>query len=987
MPTSHPGVCATATVSRRRLLPALAAACAAALAFLSAPAAHAMGGTEVTFDESAITRIVYVNTATGTDGGNFSGTSSSPAQTITRGLLIAADHENATGESTKVLIAPGLYRETINMRTAAHAHTVIVIEGDASLPGQVVVTGAEHFTGWVHQGNNVWSRAWPYNFTYTPITENDGVGNFTYPEASTRKEHVVVDNTLYVQRLSLAALDTESFYVDSAAATIHLKVPAGVDPNTRATEVVARDWCAYLYKPGANAHIPDNLVFRNLTFRAASRDTLGGLLMLQNANRIRVENCRFEQAKEFGLHIMNSSDITVVNSVATNNGMMGLAIDGHNLVVRNFTASFNSALAARAGLNGWAPAGIKGGDIAHSSFVDVTVEDNAQLGLWIDTRSHNVLVQNLISRRNLGQGFFWELNHGQSSRTFPIANLGTQTTLLLRNSLIENNGRIGLRIAESDNVVLDNVTLRGNADGQLGFTRNADRADLGPVTIKNSRLESTAASQPLFAYPGGSDPSWAQFLAGLTADSHGNTYVHPDAALAFRNHRGLPHLNLPGWQNLTGLEVASVFTGPGALAPLALVPGQPSANFGNPLSGTLAYANDDGDWLRYDAVEIANFHAFTVRVANGHAAAGTDIGQSIELRLDSPTGPLIGTLPLTTTGGWSTYEVQSATLLPAAGGTHDLYVVMKGGSGVGNFTAFTLDRYVPAAADVILPGSVNDGLFGNGIGGNIIHSNDTGDYVRFDHITFASPEAVLRVDVAQGTALGQPTGRWVELRLGSPTGALVGQLDVLGTGSWSTYQIQEIALTNLPLGTHTIYFVMQGGSGVGNFGRFDLIFTPPAPPAPAGPVLVALYNGVAATGDWLGDSTIVTGSSLGNGSTSSAIDVSGVTDPAPEAVYKTHRHGTQFDYTLTGLQPGVSHTVRLHFCETWATGSNKRRFHVDINGVRVLTNLDVFQVTGGQFRAHAETFTATADANGVIVVSFLTGSKNRPFVSGLELWR
>lgn len=986
MPTLHSVV--AAPTPRRRLLPVFAAACAAALAFLSAPAAFAIGGTEITFIESAVTRIVYVDTATGTDGGNFSGTSSNPVKSITRGLLIAADHEAATGESTKVLITPGLYRETINMRTAAHPDTVIVIEGDASQPGQVVVTGAEPFTGWTHQGNDVWSRAWPYHFTYTPIVENDGVGNFTYPEASTRKEHVVVDETLYVQRLSYAALDTESFYVDSATATIHLKVPAGIDPNTRAVEVAARDWCAYLYKPGANAHIPDNLVFRNLTFRNASRDTLGGLLMIQNAKRVRIENCRFEQAKEFGLHIMNSSDITVVDSVATNNGMMGAALDGHNLYFRNFTSTFNSALAARAGLNGWAPAGIKGGAITHSSFLDLVIEDNAQLGFWIDTHSHNVLVDNLTSRRNLGQGFFWELNHGQVGRTFPIPNLGSQTTLLLRNSLLADNGRTGLRIAESDNVVLDNVTLRNNAEGQLGVTRNANRADLGPVTIKNSHLESTDASQPLFAWPGGTDPSWSQFLAGLTEDSHNNTYVHPDLALAFRNHRGLPHLNLPGWQNLTGLEVASAFTGPGALASFAFVPGQPSAHFGNQLSGALAYANDDGDWLRYDAVEIGNFHAFTARIANGLAAAGTDINRWLELRLDSPTGTLIGTLPLTATGGWSTYEDQAATLLPVPDGTHDLYVVMKGGSGVGNFTAFTLDRYVPAAGDVILPGSVNDGLFGNGIGGNIIHSNDTGDYVRFDHITFPSPDATLRIDVANGfAASGQPIGRWVELRLDSPTGPLVGQIDVLGTGSWSTYELQETALTDLPLGTHTLYFVMQGGSGVGNFGRFELLFTPPAPPPPPGPVLLALHNGVATSGDWLADSTIISGSNLGNGTTSATIDLTGVTDPAPEAVYRTHRHGQPFAYTLTGLDPLVEHTVRLHFCETWATKVNQRRFHVEINGTRVLTNLDVFQVTGARFRPHIETFTATSDANGVIVIDFLTGSRNRPFISGLELWR
>ena len=159
-------------------------------------------------------------------------------------------------------------------------------------------------------------------------------------------------------------------------------------------------------------------------------------------------------------------------------------------------------------------------------------------------------------------------------------------------------------------------------------------------------------------------------------------------------------------------------------------------------------------------------------------------------------------------------------------------------------------------------------------------------------------------------------------------------------------------------------------------------------PVPTGPVRIAAHNGSnAASGDWPSDTTILSGSSLGVGSTADGINLSGATDPAPEDVYRSHRHGSSFAYTLTGLQPGAEYTVRLHFCETYWTGTNKRRFHVDINGLRVLTNIDIFQVSGGHDRAHVETFTATANTNGAIAVAFLPGTKNRPFVSGIELWK
>lgn len=173
----------------------------------------------------------------------------------------------------------------------------------------------------------------------------------------------------------------------------------------------------------------------------------------------------------------------------------------------------------------------------------------------------------------------------------------------------------------------------------------------------------------------------------------------------------------------------------------------------------------------------------------------------------------------------------------------------------------------------------------------------------------------------------------------------------------------------------------------------DTTYTPaeppaPPPPPPPEPVLVSAHNiGGGAPSGWTHDTGIVS-SGTGTGSTTLAIDRSTVANPAPEAVYQNHRHhASAFSVTLSGLTPGAEHSLRLHFCETWADAPNKRRFHVEINGTRVLTNLDVFQASGARYRAHIETFTATADANGQIIASFLAGSKNRPFVSGVEVWK
>ena len=76
-------------------------------------------------------------------------------------------------------------------------------------------------------------------------------------------------------------------------------------------------------------------------------------------------------------------------------------------------------------------------------------------------------------------------------------------------------------------------------------------------------------------------------------------------------------------------------------------------------------------------------------------------------------------------------------------------------------------------------------------------------------------------------------------------------------------------------------------------------------------------------------------------STTHSITTSGVTNPAPQAVYQSNRHGN-ITYTIPGLTANAAYTVRLHFAETYWTASGQRIFNVKINGSQVLTNFDIF---------------------------------------------
>ena len=127
--------------------------------------------------------------------------------------------------------------------------------------------------------------------------------------------------------------------------------------------------------------------------------------------------------------------------------------------------------------------------------------------------------------------------------------------------------------------------------------------------------------------------------------------------------------------------------------------------------------------------------------------------------------------------------------------------------------------------------------------------------------------------------------------------------------------------------------------------------------------------------------------SAGNEFSSSAtINTSGVTNPAPAAVYQTVRWLASFNYTIPNLTAGSSYLVRLHFCELSFAAAGDREFNVAINGSSVLSNFDIFATAGGENIAVEKDFTATANSSGQIVVAFSAGAADNPEIAGIEIY-
>ncbi|RZU29579.1 malectin domain-containing carbohydrate-binding protein [Edaphobacter modestus] len=113
------------------------------------------------------------------------------------------------------------------------------------------------------------------------------------------------------------------------------------------------------------------------------------------------------------------------------------------------------------------------------------------------------------------------------------------------------------------------------------------------------------------------------------------------------------------------------------------------------------------------------------------------------------------------------------------------------------------------------------------------------------------------------------------------------------------------------------------------------------------------------------------------------IDLSGVTNAAPMTVYQDARQGN-FTYTLAGFVPGSSHTVRLHFAETYFSTVGSRTFNISINGTQVMTNFDIFAAAGAKNKAVIQELTGNADSSGTFVVTF-TSVVNNSLLSAIEI--
>ena len=214
---------------------------------------------------------------------------------------------------------------------------------------------------------------------------------------------------------------------------------------------------------------------------------------------------------------------------------------------------------------------------------------------------------------------------------------------------------------------------------------------------------------------------------------------------------------------------------------------------------------DDGDWIAFDRYLLNAAGDLTVRASS----AGT--GGTVEVRAGSATGTLLGSATVPVTGDWNKFTDINVNLTAGPAGTTTLYLVFRGPGGQGYL--FDVDSFTFAApASVTLEGEsytsdsgVDRAAKSEASGGYTVGYINDGDWVGYASTDTAGATSFSARISSAGA------GGVLQVRSGSPTGTLLGSVQVPVTGGWANFQNVSTTLTAAASGP--LFLTFSGGSG------------------------------------------------------------------------------------------------------------------------------------------------------------------------------
>jgi hypothetical protein len=438
-----------------------------------------------------ITRTLHVNPASGVADDKGPGNAEKPLKTVVRAIELVKP-------GTRVLIYPGVYRESITLQKtktidqSGTAESPIVIE--AKEPGKVIFMGSDVWTDWKSDGGPVYSAAWPYKWGVS-----SWMAGRTQP-IGRRSELVFVDGKLMKQVLDRAEMTEGTYCADEGARKLYLWPENNAEPKDHKIEVGVRTAGLTVGDMWDVALLPSYIVVRGIAFNHYMRHCFLGKHVL-------LEDCRFEYTNE--MIGVGGEDFVLRRVVGLHTGGCTFFMpprgevpgkwkkieDQHlNGLLEDVTASYGNWRLYSGGMVEWATAGCKVHTVTNLILRRCKTQYNDSPGFWADTKCNNLLVEDGVFSHNRLYGVWLEINNGAT---------------IVRNNIIAENLVRGINISNSCNLTIEGNTLYGNKESQIGhWHKGPIRASLEGgfrtvnLTIRNNRIVSTDPAQFLVRLPG-----------------------------------------------------------------------------------------------------------------------------------------------------------------------------------------------------------------------------------------------------------------------------------------------------------------------------------------------------------------------------------------------------------------------------------------------------------------------------------------------------
>ncbi|MEU7970369.1 carbohydrate-binding protein [Streptomyces sp. NPDC049097] len=418
-------------------------------------------------------------------------------------------------------------------------------------------------------------------------------------------------------------------------------------------------------------------------------ESTSGIILNGTANSFR--NSTVDWSAGNGV-VVTGTDNTVSNNTITNVDYLGSYAAGINVIGSDHTITHNTvAGAGRSDLNvdnKMTGQTFSGNHISYNDFsgYNTLVTDGGAIYVCCkvdmagSVLDHNLLHDpGLAGRGTLAPGIYLDNNVFNTTVHNNVAWNGTSYGVVLFNGDTSSGDKVYNNTSGTDSRA---VSFFGGTYSDMEIANNIGDTD-GPANVSQTH-NLPYSTDPLFTDPLNHDYS---LQAGSPARSAG--VVRPPATDGYRDRHpdaGAYQYGVPKWVGGSTVERTTVqaerYSDSSGVARHDAGTGSVLGNF------------DGGDWVKYTGVDFGNGRDwFTGSIGDDPSYSG----RQFQIRVDSRTGPVIGTVTVLSTGGFDTYIPQSIPITPTKG-VHDIFLVALGSSpGVANLDSFSFTR--PSAPD------------------------------------------------------------------------------------------------------------------------------------------------------------------------------------------------------------------------------------------------------------------------------------------------